>query len=73
MMWADPLRDAQDEAPAEYCPRCGGEMWPEEVTYNWEGRGFICPDCLRMLCPTCWSRTPGLWRWRWVWTIRRYK
>lgn len=47
MMWADPLRDAQDEAPAEYCPRCGGEMWPEEVTYNWEGRGFICPDCFK--------------------------
>ncbi len=48
MVWTDPLRDMQDEPPAGYCARCGGELWPGELVYNWDDRGvFICPDCFK--------------------------
>ena len=42
----DMLRDAQDETPAAYCYRCGGEVWQEEYRVRWDGR-WICPDCFR--------------------------
>ena len=42
----DMLRDAQDETPAAYCHRCGGEVWREEYRVRWDGR-WICPDCFR--------------------------
>ena len=45
-MMPDILRDAQDETPAAYCHRCGGEVWREEYRVRWDGR-WICPDCFR--------------------------
>ena len=42
----DALRDAQDETPAAYCHRCGGEVWREEYRVRWDGK-WICPDCFR--------------------------
>ena len=42
----DMLRDAQDETPAAYCHRCGGEVWWEEYRVRWNGK-WICPDCFR--------------------------
>lgn len=45
-MMPDILRDAQDETPAAYCHRCGGEVWQEEYRVRWNGR-WICPDCFR--------------------------
>lgn len=37
MIRLDPLRDVQQEAPADYCQGCGAELYGEE-------RGF-CLDC----------------------------
>lgn len=41
-----PLRDKQQDPPVAYCHQCGGEVWPGERLYRWEGR-FICEDCFR--------------------------
>ena len=38
--------DAQQALPGAYCPRCGGEIYPGEQVYRWEGRE-LCPDCFR--------------------------
>ena len=34
-----PLRDMQDEPPAGYCARCGGEL------YGVEAVDGLCPEC----------------------------
>lgn len=42
---ANPLRDIQDPAPAEYGD-CGHEVYRGESLLEWEGR-MLCPDCWR--------------------------
>lgn len=37
MIFLDPLRDAQQEPPSDYCLECGAELYGEE-------RG-LCPAC----------------------------
>lgn len=39
------MEDPQDIAPAAWCERCGGEVYPGERRFLWEGR-WVCPDCL---------------------------
>lgn len=40
MIRLDPLRDAQQEPPADYCLECGAELYGEERE--------LCPACERM-------------------------
>lgn len=42
-----PLRDMQQEDPVVHCPKCGGEIWEGEPTFDWNGNGFICLDCFK--------------------------
>ena len=35
----NPLRDMQDEPPAGYCERCGGELYGDEAQKD------LCPKC----------------------------
>ena len=60
MIWTDPLRDMQDEAPAGVCPRCGGEIWPGETAYNRESAGFICSDCFKAAVSKLMEQDPKL-------------
>lgn len=45
--------DAQTFSPACLCRRCGGELYPGETAYLWDGRQ-MCIDCFR------WSVTAWL-------------
>lgn len=40
MIFLDPLRDSQQEPPADYCRECGAELYGEERE--------LCPACERM-------------------------
>lgn len=44
MMVLDPLRDAQDTAPLDYCERCGGELYGSEAEPDENGRAY-CSKC----------------------------
>ena len=39
----DPLRDAQEEAPAAFGD-CGHDVYHGEFLAEWEGK-MLCPDC----------------------------
>lgn len=41
-----PLRDAQDESPACYCGKCGGEVYLGEKLFEWDGK-MVCVDCFK--------------------------
>lgn len=41
-----PLRDSQEETPVCYCDRCGGEVYREEMLFEWDGKR-ICTDCFK--------------------------
>lgn len=42
-----PLRDPQEEKPADRCPKCGGEVWAGEPMFDWNEKGYICLDCFK--------------------------
>lgn len=46
MIYLDPLRDLQEEAPAAACERCRGEVYSGETMYLWEGE-WLCSDCFK--------------------------
>ena len=41
-----PLEDPQSIPHRGLCLRCGGEMYPGEISYLWQDR-LICSDCFR--------------------------
>lgn len=43
---SQPLADRQCVPPLCLCTRCGGELYPGEQGYLWNGRQ-ICPDCFK--------------------------
>lgn len=47
-----PLADRQSIPPVCLCLRCGGELYPGEVGYVWNGIQ-ICPDCFKTVV-TAW-------------------
>lgn len=42
-----PLRDPQEEKPADRCSKCGGEVWAGEPMFDWNEEGYICLDCFK--------------------------
>lgn len=46
------LRDAQQDTPACYCKRCGGEVYPGETVFTWQDKK-ICSDCFKSVV-TAW-------------------
>lgn len=40
------LADGQACVPVCLCRRCGGEMYPGETVFRWEGR-LVCVDCFK--------------------------
>ena len=41
-----PLRDSQQEIPVCSCEGCGGEIYREELLYEWQGK-WVCVDCFQ--------------------------
>lgn len=50
----NPLRDTQQDIPACYCKRCGGEVYSWETLYTW-GDKRICSDCFEAVV-TAWLK-----------------
>ena len=47
-----PVRDTQQDEPACYCERCGGEVFSGETVYTWQDKK-ICSDCFKSVV-TAW-------------------
>ena len=54
----NPLRDIQQDSPACYCKRCGGEVYSGETLYTWEDKR-ICSDCFEAAVTAWLKEAPG--------------
>lgn len=54
----NPLRDTQQDIPACYCERCGGEVYYGETLYIWEGKR-ICSDCFEAIVSMWLKESPA--------------
>lgn len=48
----DPMRDIQQDEPACYCKRCGGEVFSGETVFTWQDKK-VCSDCFKAVV-TAW-------------------